>query len=101
MQYLSQKMPMTKNYVLRIKDREKLVFVTDEGDGVELTDYQTGDKLYSVFETSGFLLTASYELQGEFLIFEVTSGKKQDPPVKDITVYSTTSVQRAVLIRDR
>lgn len=101
MQYLSQKMPMTKNYVLRIKDREKLVFVTDEGDGVELTDYQTGDKLYSVFETSGFLLTASYELQGEFLIFEVTSGKKHDPPVKDITVYSTTSVQRAVLIRDR
>ena len=100
-EYLSKNMPMTKDYVLRLKDREKLIFITDEGDGVQLTDYQMGDELYSVFETAGFLLTARYERQGETLVFEVSSGKKQDPPVKDITVYSTTSVQRVVLVRDR
>ena len=71
-EYRSAKMPMTKDYSIRVKDREKRVFITDEGDGIELTDYQTGDKLYSVFETSGILLTSSYELRGESLIFEVT-----------------------------
>lgn len=100
-EYMSPKMPMTKDYVLRLKDREKLIFVTEEGEGVELADYQSGDKLYSVFETAGFLLTASYERLGEALVFEVSSGKKLGPPVKDITSYSTSSVQRVVLVRDR
>lgn len=100
-EYRSAKMPMTKDYSIRVKDREKKVFITDEGDGVELTDYQTGDKLYSVFETSGILLTSSYELRGESLIFEVTSGKKEDAQNKEVMSYSTGNVQRVVFTRDR
>ena len=99
-EYRSAKMPMTKDYSIRVKDREKLIFVTDEGDGIELTDYQTGDKLYSVFETSGILLTASYELRGASLIFEVTSGKKEDSQNKEVISYSTSNVQRVVFTRD-
>lgn len=101
MEYRSEKMPMTKDYVLRLKDREKQIFVTDEGNGVELADYQTGDKLYSVFETAGFLLTASYELRGESLVFEITSGKKAESENKEVSTYATSTVQRAELTRTR
>ena len=99
-EYLSPRMPMTKDYVLRLKDREKKIFVTDEGGGLELTDYQTGNKLYSVFETGGIMLTASYEWRGDQLIFEVTSGKKEEAKHPEVTTYSTTSVQRVAFKRD-
>lgn len=100
-EYLSTKMPMTKDYVLRLKDRDKKIFITDEGGGLELTNYQTGEKLYSVFETGGILLTASYELQEPLLVFEVTSGRKEEAKHPEVGTFSTTSVQRVVLTRDR
>jgi len=96
-EYLSQKMPMTKDYVLRLKDAAKNLYVTDEGDGLLLTDYLTGNKLYSVFETHDVMLTSSYELQGERLVFEVTSGKKEPQVHAEVNTWSTTNVQRVVL----
>lgn len=98
MEYLSEKMPMVKDYVLKLKDKEKGIFSTDEGGGLELMDYQFGNKLYSVFEVSGILLTACYELMDKNrLVFEVTSSKKGESPVKDVTNFSVTSVQRVLL----
>ena len=44
-------------------------------------------------------MTASYELRGEELIFEVTSGKVQEEKVKDISNYTVNNVQRVVLRR--
>jgi hypothetical protein len=99
MEYLSDKLPMTKDYVLRIKDKQRQVYVTDEGDGIELQDYLFGNKLYSVFETGGILLTASYEWRGDELIFEVTSGKKADSAAAEVQSHPVSSVQRAVLRR--
>jgi hypothetical protein len=98
-EYLSSKMPMTKDYVLRLKDRDKQLFVTDEGGGLELTAYQVGNKLYSVFETGGILLTASYERRDTELIFEVTSGKKEAARHAEVTTFATSAVQRVVLKR--
>lgn len=98
-EYLSPTRPMTKDYVLRVKDAEKGIFITDEGGGVELFDHQHGDKLYSVFETGGILLTASYELRGDELIFEVTSGRPMPEIKQGIKNYSVPNVQRAVLRR--
>ena len=100
-EYHSVKMPMTKDYRLKLKDAGKKVFVTDEGGGLELTDYQVGNKLYSVFSTAGVLLTASYELRGNELIFEVTSGKKEEATHPEVSNYSTTSVQRVVYRREK
>lgn len=91
---------MVKDYVLRVKDRTKKVFVTDEGGGLELTDYQTGNKLYSVFETGGILLTANYELRGGELVFEVTSGKKEPAQHPGVANYAVSAVQRIVLTRE-
>lgn len=96
-EYLSAKMPMTKDYVLRLKDTTKNHYVTDEGGGLELTDYLFGNKLYCVFETGGYLLTSTYELRGNELVFEVTSGKKLEAMHPQVTNFSVNSLQRVVL----
>ena len=98
-EYLSEKLPMTKDYVLRIKDKQRQMYVTDEGDGIELSDYLFGNKLYSIFETEGILLTASYELRDGELIFEVTSGKRANNSTTGVQSHPVSSVQRAVLKR--
>lgn len=98
-QYLSEKLPMTKDYILRLDDAENKVYLTDEGDGLVLYDYLFGNKLYSVFETSGFLLTSSYEFRENEIIFEVTSGKALSEEKKDVNNFSVLNVQRVVLHR--
>jgi hypothetical protein len=98
-EYLSAKTPMTKDYTLRLKDAEKHVYVTDEGGGVELYDYLFGNKLYCVFETGGIMLTSSYELRGDELIFEVSSGKKVEAPSVGVVNYATSNLQRVVFRR--
>jgi hypothetical protein len=86
---------MEKNYSLILKDGVTQTYLTDEGDGVELWNYLFIDKLYSVFETHDVMLTSSYELQGDRLIFEVTSGRKMEVK-KGVTNYSVLNLQRAV-----
>lgn len=94
--YLSPKMPMTKDYKLVYKGRNE--YVTDEGDGVELMNYCFANKLYSIFETEGITLTASYELIGEILVFEVTSGKKLEAS-NDVISITVDFLQRVVFER--
>jgi len=93
--YLSKTNPMDKDYKLVLKDTATQNYITDEGDGIELRDYCFNNKLYSVFDTHQVLLTSSYELQGDQLIFEVTSGKKLDVN-KEVNNYSVLNVQRVV-----
>lgn len=96
--YLSTKLPLEKNYKLILKDTASQTYITDEGDGVELLNYYFNNKLYSVFETQDVMLTSSYELQGDKLIFEVTSGKKIED-TKEVTNYSVLNLQRVVFKR--
>jgi hypothetical protein len=98
-EYLSPKMPMTKDYKLRLKDAPKNIYVTDEGGGIELVDYLFNNKLYNVFETHNIMLTSSYELRGNELIFEVTSGKKEVNPTGEVINYSVDNLQRVVFKR--
>ncbi len=94
--YLSKTQPMVKDYTLILKDAATNSYVTDEGDGIILKDYLFQNKLYSVFETQGIFLTASYELIGDQLIFEVSSGKKLEEENKAVTNYSVTNLQRVI-----
>ena len=96
--YLSNKYPMEKNYKLVLKDTASQTYLIDEGDGIELWSYYFNNKLYSVFETHDVMLTSSYELQGDKLIFEVTSGKKIEDK-KEVTNYSVLGLQRVVFKR--
>ena len=100
-EYLSAHRPAVKDYVLRLKDAAKNLYVTDEGGGLELTDYLVGNKLYSVFETGGFLLTSSYELLGDHLIFEVTSGKKETATHSEVATYATDNLQRVIFEKEK
>jgi hypothetical protein len=96
-QYVSTKMPVTKNYLLRLKDRLNNVYVTDEGDGIELKGYLFENKLYNVFETEGIMLTSFYELREKQLYFEVTSGKKIVENTKEVINFSVANVQKLIL----
>jgi len=98
-EYLSDRQPMTKDYVLRLTDKAKNQYVTDEGDGLLLTETLYGQKLYSVFETHGVLLTSTYELTGNTLIFEVTSGKKETARHPEVNTFSVDNLQRVVFRR--
>lgn len=98
-EYLSPTRPMVKDYVLRLVDKEKSSYVTDEGGGLVLNDYLFGDKLYNIFEVQGITLTSTYELVGNNLIFEVTSGKELPEKAQDVTNFSVDNLQRAVMRR--
>lgn len=99
-EYISEKFPMVKDYELVLKDAEKGQYITDEGENIQLADYLFGNKLYSVFETGGILLTSTYELREEELIFEVTSGKKLTDD-QEVNNFSVSSIQRAVFTRSK
>lgn len=94
--YLSTKLPMVKDYILRLHDAEKGVYIVDEGEGVLLYDYLFGSKLYDLFEIEGVTLTSTYELRGNELVFEVTSGKKHASTDASVTNYSVDHLQRVV-----
>lgn len=91
--YLSAKWPMTKDYLLKRIDKEKNQYETDEQNGIVLKDYLVDNKLYSFFETEGIYLSSSYELQKEYLLFEVTSGKKINT-TQGVTNFTVDHVQK-------
>ena len=96
--YLSTKWPMTKDYLLRRTDKEKNQYETDEQNGIVLKDYLVDNKLYSTFETEGIYLTSCYELHKDYLLFEVTSGKKVNA-TQGVTNISVEHVQKVYLIK--
>lgn len=97
--YLSTKMPMTKDYILRAKDRTGIEYITDEGEGITIAMHLTGNRLTSIFETHGVLLTASEELTPDGLLFEVVSSKQVDARDAEVINYQVNAVQRALLKR--
>lgn len=98
-EYVSEKVPMVKDYTLIQKQDTPNEFLMDEGDGVVLTNYVFGNKMYGLFRVGKVLLTSCYELVGEHLIFEVTSGQKEKTKSKGVTNYSYSFLQRVVLKR--
>ena len=95
--YISEKLPMTKDYILR--QQEPSIYVVDEGQNVVIPMRQAANKLYSVFEVQGILLTSSYELSNGQLIFEVISGKKNSEANAQVGTYLMNAVQRVELKR--
>ena len=98
-EYNSEKYHVTKDYILKLEDAESNRFTLDEGDGILLYEYQFGDKLYNAFEVQGNFLTSSYEMIGENLVFEISSGKRIEGDTEDVVSYSVLNVQKVVLTR--
>lgn len=97
-EYISTTMPVTKDYSLRVIDIQKGIYITDEGDGVELMNYTFGNKMFSNFETAGILLSSSYEWIGNDIIFEIASGKKieSNSVNTEVTNYSVKNLQKVI-----
>lgn len=93
-EYKSVKQPMTKDYTMKIVDVSKGVYATDEGEGVLLETYLIDHTLYNVFEVEGIMLTATYRLMGNEIVFEVTSGKKGKIVAGGVTNYSVNYLQK-------
>lgn len=98
-EYVSEKYPVVKDYKLVLHDSTKNIYHMDEGDGLILLNYVIGNKMYCLFEIEDQYITASYELSGENLIFEVTVGLLAGETAADVTNYSIQNVQRVVLSR--
>jgi len=91
---------ITKDYKLVAKDVKKGMYLLDEGDNLILDQRVIGTKMYSVFEVENMVLSASYELIGEHLIFEVLSS----PRSKDTTAvisHTLGNMQRVTLSRKK
>ncbi len=88
MDYLSEKMPVTKDYRLIYKGRNH--YQTDEGDGILLDGYLFNKQLFFVFQVKNIFMTSSYELRKDELYFEVTSSSKEesesDPEIQSYQV---------------
>ena len=89
-----------KDYTLILVDAEKGRYIIDEGDGIKLDCYQYDQKLYSTFSVNESLLTATYEIRADSLLFEVTSGERGEA-TGDSTIfnYSVQHVQKVVFQR--
>jgi hypothetical protein len=93
-EYKSVKQPMTKDYTMKSVDLSKGFYATDEGGGVLLETYLIDNSLYNVFEVEGIMLTATYRLLGDEIVFEVTSGKKGKILADGVTNFSVNNLQK-------
>ncbi len=98
-EYKSASQPMVKDYKMKLIDLAKGIYGTDEGNGLVLTNYLVDNSLYSVFEVQGILLTATYRLEGDQIVFEVTSGKKDTIEMEGVSNYSVPNLQKVQLKR--
>lgn len=88
---------MSKDYTLKVKDASKGHYLLDEGDGISL-DYQvSGSKMYAVFEVEGTVLSSTYELRKDQLIFEVYSSPKSRDTTQVLS-HRVQNVQRVTLL---
>lgn len=97
-EYLSKKYPIAKDYQLKLLDGDQQVYAMDEGDGIVLKAYVFDNKLYSTFAANGNMLSSSYELRNDKLIFEISYGKLLDE-TEGVNNYSVNSLQKAVMRR--
>lgn len=98
LKYLSEKAPIEKNYKFKSIDTSKHFYIIDEGNGTELNVAVAGNKAFTVFGIDALILTSTYTLENNQLIFEVTSSKREEGQ-KDVVNYKTVAVQHVVFKR--
>ena len=98
-EYLSEKYPITKDYKLVLEDPTSNRYLLDENNGIFLYAYVYGNKMYSNFEVEGTYINSVYILNGDELIFEITSGKESGMTTNDIRKFSILNLQQSILKR--
>ncbi len=98
-------MRQERKYTLVEEDAENGKFYVDENNGIILDDKAVGNRLYSVFEVQGNLLTTFMTFHEDHLVFEITVARKEKKRVThadneqktEVISYPITTVQRAIL----
>lgn len=98
-------MRQERKYTLRDEDPEKGRFTVDENNGIVLDDKLMGNKLYSLFEVQGNLLTTFITFHQDHLVFEITFANKENRRVSqaeneektEVISYPISTVQRGIL----
>ncbi len=75
--YGEDKVKGLRQYQLITKDRDKGIFAIDERNSIVLDAHFIHGKLFSRFSVMGNLISATYEKQGDIIIFEIHSGKEK------------------------
>lgn len=94
-------------YTLKVKDAEKGIFVVDENNGILLENRVVKNKLYTLFEVDGKILTTFITFEKEYLIFEIvfvnTENKLKsggtDEETPQVFSYPIQVVQQAKLLK--
>ncbi|MEM8582721.1 MAG: hypothetical protein AAGF87_00560 [Bacteroidota bacterium] len=100
-----------REYLLIEKDREKGHWYIDEQNGIYLDGYYAGGKFFEGFGVMDTRLMAMLELQGDNLLYEITSGPEgpvrtsgdtiiDGDEIPEVFSYETSSYHRAVLSRE-
>jgi len=97
-----------RKYEIKPKNKEAGHYIIDEKNSILLDDYLIGNTLYSRFEVQKSLLLISYEKMGERIIFEVISGKLDNPTltggqdsIPNVNSYPISIGQKAILKRKK
>jgi hypothetical protein len=96
-----------RNYTLLATDAAKGDYVVDENNGIFLDVKVLGNRMYSLFEVQGTLLTTIITFEEDQMVFEIVAARKESPRTSfaeneektEVVSYPITTVQRAVLIK--
>jgi len=94
--YNSPKTPVVKDYTLRVKDASRGIYITDEGEGIELLEYLADSSMYCQFETSGFMISSVYKWENGNIYYELTSASKIKKSKNDIYNFTIPTLQKVV-----
>ena len=105
--YIADGKRQERNYNLITKNEEKGEYVVDENNGILLSAKQFENRLYSVFEVQGNLLTTIETFHEDHMIFEIIFSSKKEisasgdvnEDVPEVFSYPVTVSQRAKLIK--
>lgn len=102
------KTPDQRNYELVVVDSAKGKYTIDEKNGILIDGRMIGNVLATRFAVGETLLLITYKLEGDSIVFEVTTGSANNTketgnlPENDIPaviVYPITGYQKAVLVK--
>jgi len=75
--YGEDKIKGLREYELIVKDQEKGLYTIDERNSILLDAFLINGKLISRFSVAGNLITATYQKEGDYIHFEILSGKEK------------------------
>jgi len=100
-------MRQERKYTLLATDADKGEYVVDENNGIVLDDKVVGNRMYSLFEVQGTILTTFITFEKDHMVFEIVATQKENSKTTiaenedktEVISYPISTIQRAVLIK--